>query len=384
MAKIGIDIRNIGKKRTGDEVVFFNYVKNLALIDNENEYYLFTDIADTPVYQYMGVKLGIENKNNFKIISLQSSNKFVWNLWTLPRYLRKNPVDVYHTQYITPFFVSHRVKIVTTIHDISFNFYPQFIKFSDLFFLKILIPMSFRRADKIITVSEFTKNEIIKYYKVAPEKIEVAYNSIGDTFISLTPALSLRERGQVLEKYDLPDKFILYLGTMQPRKNLPMLIEAFINIKDKIPEIKLVLAGNKTAQNFDKKIDETIKKYNLTNDVIFTGYIDEEDKPLIFRLARLFVFPSLYEGFGIPILEAMSQSIPAVISDIPVHKEIAEGAAIYFNPQNLANLEEKLYNAIIDENLRKKLIDLGLRRVQFFSWEKTAQNLLKIYKSLNN
>ena len=138
---IGIDIRNIGKKRTGDEVVFFNLTKTLAKIDMENEYKLFTDIIDTTVLQYIGVSLGIDNKKNFKIISLKTKNKFTWNFWTLPKYLRKNLVDIYFTQYITPWFVPKKIKIATIIHDISFNFYPQFIKFWDLFFPLIYLAL---------------------------------------------------------------------------------------------------------------------------------------------------------------------------------------------------------------------------------------------------
>ncbi len=163
--------------------MFFNFVKNLAEIDSTNEYLLFTDITDTAILHNMVVEpLGIAGRRNFKIVSLKCPNKFIWNVWTLPKYLRKNPVDVYHTQYILPFFVSRKIKLITTIHDISFNFYPQFIKRMDLFFLKILIPRSLKRADKIIAVSEFTKKEIINFYKIAPDKVNVAYNSIGKNF----------------------------------------------------------------------------------------------------------------------------------------------------------------------------------------------------------
>ena len=138
--KIGIDIRNIGKKRTGDEAVFFNLTKNLALIDDRNDYKLFTDIVDGNKILEIKNNLGIADKSNFEIISLKAKNRFVWNFWILAKYLRKNPVDIYLTQYITPWFVPRKIKILTIIHDISFNFYPQFIKFSDLFFLKKLIP----------------------------------------------------------------------------------------------------------------------------------------------------------------------------------------------------------------------------------------------------
>lgn len=387
---IGIDIRNIGKKRTGDEVVFFNLVKNLAEIDNSNNYKLFTDIDDTRILMDIKERLGITDRKNFEIISLTfhsspkgrgglGGNKFIWNIWTLPRYLRKNPVDVYHTQYITPFFVPRKIKIVTTIHDISFNFFPQFIKLSDLFFLKFLIPVSLKRADKIIAVSNFTRNEIIKFYKINPEKVEVAYNAVNGNFLQSN--FSDQQKESVRKKYNLPEKFILYIGTMQPRKNLPFLIEAYACIKDKLPGVKLVIAGKK-SRNYDRKIDEVSAEYKVGKYVAFPGYIDEEDKSILFNLSQMFIFPSLYEGFGIPILEAMSQEIPVLAADISSLREVGGDAALYFDPCNLASLEEALYNVFIDEKLRNKITDLGLQRAKFFSWEKTAQKALNVYNSL--
>jgi len=380
--RIGIDIRNIGKQRTGDEVVFFNLVKNLAEIDinNENKYLLFTDITDTTVLQYIGVKLGVENEKNFQIVSLKSPNKFIWNLWTLPQYLKKNPIDVYHTQYITPFFVPKNIKIITHIHDVSFNAYPEFIKKSDLFFLKLLIPKSLKRADKIVAVSKFTKQEIIKYYKINPEKIEVVYNAVGENF--LQSDYSGNELFEIRKKYNLPEEFILYIGTLQPRKNIPMLISAFARVKEKNPGIKLVLAGNKNAHNFDSNIDKEIERLKISDSIIFSGFVDEKDKSALFQLANIFIFPSLYEGFGIPILEAMSQKIPVLVSDIPVHHEIADNGALYFNPESVDEASKKLYNILADENLREKLINLESMRLYFFSWKKSAEKMLEIYSGL--
>jgi glycosyltransferase involved in cell wall biosynthesis len=378
--KVGIDIRNIGKKRTGDEAVFFNLVKNLAEIDNTNEYFLFSDIADATILRNMVVEpLGIENKNNFKVICLECPNKFIWNAWTLPKYLRKNPVDIYHTQYILPFFISHKTKLITTIHDISFNFFPQHINWKDLFFLKMLIPRSLRKAAKIIAVSEFTKNEIAKYYKVNPEKIEVVYNSIGDNF--LKKEYTAEELENVRKKYNLPEKFMLYIGTLQPRKNLTQLIEVHARIKDKLPDLKLVIAG-KRDHNYDEKIDGVISKHDLSRDTMFAGFVDESDKSILFYLSHFFVMPSLYEGFGIPVLEAMSQAVPVAASNIPSLKEVAGEAAAYFDPRDLANMEKILYNISIDENLRSKLINLGFARLKFFSWKKSAEKILTIYQGL--
>lgn len=371
--KIGIDIRNVGKKRTGDEAVFFGLVKGLVEIDSLNNYKLFTDIDNIETLEDIKKRLGINNKNNFKIVSLKTANKFTWNFWTLPKYLRQNPVDIYLTQYITPFFVPKGIKIATVVHDISFNFFPQHIKFSDLFFLKLLIPISLRRADKIIAVSQFTRDEIIKYYKVVEDKVGYIYNAVSEEFLKQASDVN-----KVRERYKLPEKYILYLGTLQPRKNIPALIRAYNEIRDKIAGVKLVLAGGKGAHNYDQEIDRVIRELKLEAEVIFTGYVAEEDKAAIFAGAQLFVFPSLYEGFGIPILEAMGRQVPVLLSDIPVHHEVAGEAASYFNLNSLADFSEKMYTTIVNEEMREKLKNLGLQRAEFFSWKKTAEKLLEI------
>jgi len=375
---IGIDIRNIGQQRTGDETVFFNLVKNLAEIDGENKYQLFTDITDTTVLQYTGEKLGIKNKDNFQIISLKSANKFTWNLWALPNYLRTNPVDIYHTQYILPFFISRKIKLITLIHDISFNFYPGLIKWRDLFFLKILIPWSLKRADRILAVSEFTKKEIADYYRIDSEKIAVVSNSGGEDFAL---DFSVENLPAIKEKYRLPEKFILYLGTMQPRKNLPVLLEALSGLKNS--GWKLVLAGKRNAYHQDPRIEAIIKEFFLEKEVIFTGYIPEEEKAALFKLARVFCSPSLYEGFGIPLLEAMRIGTPAVVSDIPPHHEVAGGAVLFFSPQDAADLKKKIARIDEDADLRERLVQAAKERARIFSWRKTAEKTLEVYREIS-
>lgn len=376
--KIGIDIRLIGKKQTGSEEFIINLVKNFALLESDHDFILYTDISDV---DKISKQLEIENKSNFKIISLATPNRFAWNFWTLPKYLRKNPVDVYHTQYITPWFVPRSIKIVTVVHDISFNFFPQFIKFADLFFLKTLIPLSIRRADKVIGVSQFTADEIIKYYKTDKNKVDWIYNSISQEFVG--KEISEQQLEQVREKYKLPEKFILYMGTLQPRKNISHLIEAYACIKEDIDDIKLVICGKRGGHNYDQRIDQAIKKNNLSEeDVIFPGFVDEEDKVAIFHLAHVFAFPSLYEGFGIPPLEAMSQGVPVLCSDIPSLKEIAADGALYFDVASLDDFSKKLYDISMDASLRKELTGAGLGRVSFFSWKKSAAKMLAIYENL--
>lgn len=380
--KIGIDIRLIGKKRTGDENVIFNLVKNFARLETRHEFKLFTDVTDVQAIKEIGDSIGVTGRDNFEIVSLETKNRFAWNFWTIPMYLRKNPVDVYHTQYITPFFVPHSIKILTIVHDISFNFFPQFMKFSDLFFLKTLIPLSLRRADKIMSVSKFTQDEIIKYYKVDPKKVAFMLNSIGDDF--LKKEISQEQLDDVRKKYALPEKFILYLGTLQPRKNIAHLVEAFSRIiKEKgTDDLKLVICGNRSSHNYDKRIDEQIIKNEVIDYVIFPGFIGEEDKVAVFRLAHVFAFPSLYEGFGIPPLEAMSQSVPVLCSDIPSLKEIAADGALFFDLGNLDDFSKKLYDISMNNDLRNELIRAGRERINFFSWENSARKMLAIYENM--
>jgi glycosyltransferase involved in cell wall biosynthesis len=376
--KIGIDIRNIGKKRTGDEVVFFNLVKSLALIDVANEYKLFTDIAEEDKQKDIKNSLGISDKSNFEIISIPT-NRFKWNFWSLGEYLRRNPVDAYLTQYITPWFVPKKVKILTIIHDISFNFYPQFIKKTDLLFLKTLLSHSLRRADGIIGVSKFTHDEIIRFYDIAPEKTFWIHNAVSDDFLAQNA--SLEKISAVREKYNLSEKYILYLGTLQPRKNLPNLIEAFALLKLAHPEIRLVLAGGK-SHNYDKRIDNFVKNNHLDQDVLFPGFIDEQDKAAVMAGSLVFCFPSLYEGFGIPILEAMSLGVPVAISKIPAHEEIASGAASFFDPENPGDIYAKLLELANNPVLQQSLSFRGKEQVKKFSWQKSAEKLLEIFESM--
>jgi glycosyltransferase involved in cell wall biosynthesis len=377
---IGIDIRNIGKKRTGDETVFFNLVKNLALIDSKNNYQLFTDSLDQETLVKIKSSLGIGNKNNFEIFSLKTKNKFSWNFWILPNYLRKNPVDIYLTQYITPFFVSRKIKIITIIHDVSFRVFPGIIKLSDLFFLRILIPLAIWRSARVIGVSRFTRDEIIKYYHTKSGKVDYIYNAVSNDF--LQKKYSEKEQEEIKKKYHLPEKFILYLGTMQPRKNIPTLIEAYVKVKKRLPDVKLVLAGGK-KHNYDRNIDRKIQKYALSNsDVLFTGFVLEEDKKALIGMADCFCFPSLYEGFGIPILEAFSCKTPCVISKIPPHFEIAKDAALFFIPYDAQNLAEKIFQVLTQSDLRKELIEKSEEQVLFFSWQKTAKKMVRIFEEV--
>lgn len=380
--KIGIDIRLIGKKRTGDEAVFFNLVKNLTEIDSENQYFLFTDRDPQKDSDLAGEIKRLELKDNFEVVFINAPSRFWWNLWALPNHLRKNPVDIFHTQYIAPFWLPKKTKLVLHVHDISFNFFPRFIKRSDLFFLKTLIPRSLRMAAGIIAVSEFTKDEIQKYYHIPAEKIAVAQNGVD--FELFNREIAREELERIRDKYKLPEKFILYVGTLQPRKNIPVLIETMAALYEKydLRNIKLAIAGNRQARNFDPQIDVAIEQNNLQNDVIFPGWIAEVDKPALYKLASCFAFPSLYEGFGLPIAEAMAAGTPVVCSSQPALVEVGGEAILASDPKDTAKMADNLNRILTNEDLRKDLIEKGKAQSQKFSWQKTAEKILETYKSL--
>jgi glycosyltransferase involved in cell wall biosynthesis len=224
---------------------------------------------------------------------------------------------------------------------------------------------------------------------VSTEKIIIVPNAVGEEFLKNIPRIS-EDDSTFKEKYHLPERFILYVGTLQPRKNIPFLIEAFAKLRTRLdsegtgaPDIKLVLVGNRKGHHTDKRIADIIAKYNLESLVIFPGFIDQEDLPFVYRLADIFAFPSLYEGFGIPLLEAMSQGVPIAASDISSLRETALEAAIYFDPTDVANYEEKLYTLIVDKKQREELIQRGKERLIFFSWQESGKLLLKTYNNLS-
>lgn len=373
-----IDIRLLGKKRTGDEAVFFNLTKELLALNQGYEYWLLTTESDPETLVALREQLGCAHQENVRIITLPGKNRFVWNLVTLPWFLFRERVDTYHTQYILPWFVPRRTKVLLHIHDVSFRAYPQFIAWADRLFLALFIPRSLRRATVILTPSQFTKDEVVHYYGTVQEKIAVISNAVSVDFL----ANSAADMSAVRTRYTLPERFILYVGTLQPRKNLPFLIRAVAAVRKRIPGMTLVLVGNRYGHHVDPTIERVIKELELEDAVCFPGYVDQQDLPTVIRAATLFAFPSLYEGFGIPLLEAMSQGVPVAASAIPCLREVAGEAALYFDPRSIASCEEKLYTLLTDNDQRVSGVLRGRDRVSLFSWRKSAIALSALYKTL--
>ncbi|MFA5985810.1 MAG: glycosyltransferase family 1 protein [Parcubacteria group bacterium] len=374
--KIAIDIRNIGKGRTGDEVVFFELVRHLAQIDAQNEYHLLIDMRADDALRRIETQLDITGKENFQLVPCGTGNKFVWNAITASRYCRRKKIDIYHTQYIIPFFMPSWTKIVTHIHDVSFCAHKELIKKSDAFFLNILIPRAIKKSHAVVAVSQFTKDEIVRYYHCPQEKVCVIPNAVS---MYCDPLLRAED---VRAKYHVPEMFIMALGTMQPRKNISFLIEVFVSLAQERGDVSLVLVGKKD-HNFDLMIQRVLGSYPQVADrVIFTGYVSDAEKCCLYKMARVFAFPSIYEGFGIPILEAFSVGTPVVASDILPHREVAGEGALYCDPQSIDQWKKMLYDVLDNDKMRKDLQKGSQEQIIKFSWKESAQKLVSLYKSL--
>lgn len=384
--RIGIDIRAIGQQRTGDEYYTLNLVRGLLKIDNDNQYYLFTNTFKTDEIEKK-IFSGMKNKN-VKIIPVMPRLKFIWTLFALPKAAKQLKLDVLHVQYITPLWLSKKIKLVTTVADVSFKAFPQFINKLDLFFLNIFIPFSLRKADKIVAVSKFTKKEIVKYYKIKTDKIKVIYNGGGGGFLNNENI----DKKTILKKIGVKKPYLFYIGTHQPRKDLPTLMEAFFALKKEdvsFEDLKLVIGGKLKAHNYDARIDESLNKIkqNLEyekyfNDLIFTGYLEDNERDVLFQEAKAFVFPSLYEGFGLPLIEAMNFDIPVICSDIDCFKEIGADAVKFFKAGDSKDLKNKLNEILKNKKEINSLIKKGEERRKAFSWDKTAQEFLETLKTI--
>ena len=390
--KIGIDIRSIGKQRTGDEVYTLNLIKNLLEIDKENQYFFYTNTKEANVLNK--IKKTIDPTKRFKnywIIPVLPASKALWTFWSLPLHLIKNPVDILHVQYITPFFLPGGIKLVTTIHDVSFAALPRLIDRKDLFFLRRLIPLSLKRADKVIAVSDFTKKEIEKHYKIETTKIERVYNGVSEDYFKIE--LTAGRTDQIKKKYNIRQPFILYVGTLQPRKNIPFLLKTFDKLKqegkteDKIKRLTLVLSGKRYGRNYDKLIEKTLSEMKKSNskaikDINFIGFVDDEDLVFLYRMAQAVVLPSFYEGFGLPAIEAMASGSPVIHNNSSCFQEITQGAGLSFENGDRDDFTKKIFDSIINLKLRNNLIDRGRRRALFFNWKKCATETLAIYKKI--
>jgi glycosyltransferase involved in cell wall biosynthesis len=296
--------------------------------------------------------------------------QFFWSQVFLPlRLYMKRDVDVFFSPaHYAPRFCP--VPTVVTIHDLSYIYFPgDFLK-KDLYQLQNWTHYSIHKAKKIIAVSKTTKNDLTKAYQIPDDMIEVVYNGYEKNRV-------IQEEKFKIHHTNKP--YILYVGTLQPRKNITTLIEAFSKFKDLYPDFKLIIAGKK-GWLFDSIFD-LVGELGLHNDVYFTDYVTDHQLTFLYKNAFCFVLPSLYEGFGIPILEAMSLGCPVISSFASSLPEIGGDACLYFDPQNVDDLVDKLDSFKKDEKMKNSFIQKGKRRVKEFSWKRCGEQTLAVIRN---
>jgi glycosyltransferase involved in cell wall biosynthesis len=369
---IGFDINeaNIPQRVGVNQVaynIFVSMVKNLPEGDRIIAFGKERPLPDMPP---SSDKLTYEIFGSKKAWVLTSLTKRLW--------FGKPKIDVmFSPSHYAPIFSP--VKSVIYLMDMSFErFGTEYFTGYDINQLKKWTPISVKRANKIFTISEFSKSEIIRLYQTAPEKIEVIYPAFDkDVFHGKVPAT---KQSAVRKKYRISGSYLLYWGTLQPRKNISKLIEAFSKLKES--RIKLVIVGKK-GWLYDQILEQSAR-FGVAGRVIFTGFAPTEDLPALIKSCRAFVLPSLYEGFGIPVLEAQAVGTPVVVSAVSSLPEVTGDSGIYIeDPNSVNSIKEGLEKVLsLSSEAKDKIIKLGKENTKRFDWNMSAQKIITILKSI--
>ncbi len=308
--------------------------------------------------------------------------KKMWTQFALPArlLLERSKPDV----FFTPSHYAPRLALcptVVSIMDLAFIHFSQYFAKKDLYQLQNWTKYSVKNATKVITISEASKSDILKVYGLSPDKVIVIYPGIRHKKTMSTLEPHIYKWQEVQRKYELADKYLLFVSTLQPRKNVSRLIEAFSKIKATLKhDLQLIIVGKKGWLYED--ILEAPEKFNVEKEVKFLDFVSDEDLDILYKNAQLFVYPSLYEGFGLPILEAMRHDCPVITSNVSSLPEAGGDAALYFDPLNVDDILSTIEKVLTDHKLREKMIAKGHEQVLKFSWEKAATQTLDILQQV--
>jgi glycosyltransferase involved in cell wall biosynthesis len=366
--KIAIDARKLHDFGIGTYIR--NLLRHLARIDRENEYVLLCHDSDMGVASTLG--------DNFRAVLEPAANYSVKEQFHIPLVLMREKPDVFHApHYVLP--VAVRSRSVVTIHDCIHLMFPQYLPNRAAYaYARSAMWSAAKRSDRILTVSEASKRDILHFFNVPPEKIAVVYNGIDERFW-IQP--STEEIARVRERFQLDHGFVLYAGTIKPHKNLVRLIEAFAALrKGEFEELKLLIIGDEISKL--PALRRAVHMYKLHKHVRFLGFLPDETLAALYRLAAVFVFPSLYEGFGLPPLEAMASGTPVVTSNVSSLPEVAGDAAILVDPYDVSSIVDGVRRVLTDPLIADELRKKGLTRARDFSWERSVARTHDIYRQV--
>jgi glycosyltransferase involved in cell wall biosynthesis len=367
LMKIAIDVHSLGTQSGGNETYCRQLLRGLAQAPANNQYDLFythpvalsQEGVGTPPFHFIPIP----------------KNPIVRICAVLPRLLARTKPDVFHAQYVLPPFV--KTKTVLAIHDLAHEHFPEFFHPVEALRMKKLVRWSAKRASHIMTISEFSAADIARRFDIPRERITVAYLAASPDF---HPRDKAQSQEYLAEKYGLTFPFILYVGRIQARKNLARLVEAYARLRKQALNAKLVLVGKKDWQS--GKLLEKIKELGLEDSVVFPGFIPFDDLPLFYNAAEVFVFPSFFEGFGLPVVESMASGVPTITSIGSSLEEVAGDGALLIDPGDTDSITAALGKVLDDPGLRHDLAIRGLKRSKEFTAGNLAEKAMAVYRSL--
>jgi len=370
--RIGIDATALPPQPVGAGNYIIQLIRALASLKVNDEFVIFAQ-------QRGHALINLPENDNFKWITLKDRNpgsRLIWEQSLFPRLIKKSGVDLLHSLHYTRPIILPCASVVT-FHDMTLFLYPELHTRAKRLFFPQAIRASARLADALTADSECTRQDAIRILGIQPGKITTTQLGVDPAFRPINDTMA---RGKIAEKYDLPERFILYVGLIEPRKNLPMLINAYKRLIDGGENYKLVLVGS-----YGWMYEELLRQINnldLEEMIHFTGYVSQEDLPLVYNLSSLFVYPTIYEGFGLPALEAMACGVPVITTDVSSLPEIIGKAGMLVPVNNV----EALYGAMIavlgDEDLRREMTNKGILRAAKFTWEQTAKLTFQVYQQV--
>lgn len=358
-------------QRLGSSQIAFELLRGLERLDKKNEYEIL--LPSPPIDGLPKARVGWK----YRILKPRK----LWTRIALPLALfsaRSKPDLVFSpTHYIPRFSAAKRI---VTVFDLSYLHFPEMYKKDDLWKLTKWTKYSVDNAVKIFTISNSSKSDLMKYYKVKKEKITVAYPGFNDKIFR--PVKDDARIKGILGEYGVEGKYIIYIGTIQPRKNLVRLIEAF----QKLEDIKLVIVGKTSGQGrqgwmFEETL-EAPKKFGVEDKVIFTGFAPTEDLPYLLSGAEAFVLPALYEGFGMTVVESMAVGTPVVVSNVSSLPEAAGSAGLLINPYSVDQIAQAIRTVVTDKKIRMQKSREGLIQARKFSWDKMTRSLMKVFEEV--
>jgi glycosyltransferase involved in cell wall biosynthesis len=368
--RIGIDATAIPLQRAGAGNYIFNLIRTLPRVDRSNEYVVFGKAAHE-------AELGV-NWPNFRFVRQEFAGRglrLAWEQLGLPRQVRAHRLDVLHSPHYT-MPLRHPARSVVTFCDMTFLLHPDLHQAVKRVFFPAMMRLSARRADRLIAISESTRGDLVRMWGVDRARIAAIPLAAEAGYRPRSP----EEIAEICGRHAVhPGSYVLYVGVLEPRKNVDRLVEAFGRVAKELPGIDLVIAGRR-GWMYDQ-IFAQVEALGLHDRVRFTGYVANEDLPALYGGARVFAYPSKYEGFGLPVLEAMSCGTPVVTTNVSSMPEVAGDAAILVEPDDVTGLAAALLRVSGDHVLRDELACRGLARARAFSWERCARETIAVYEA---